>query len=267
MATRKEQHALAVAFADGRGVEVAFTAPVLTIGSDAACDLRLAASAAARHVELARHCNAVVLRVHADAPHVYVNARPVRATALLRAGDVIAVGADVLLLKQAGATVGTAVPLPTGYRDRAAAASLVGLRLVAGPLSGRRIAIDGGANLDAQRLPGVEGCVRLGPLADQVAFDYLPATGSAVAPEFNGVMARQGSLRQGDQLAWGVHRLVLEMPGSERLTSVRAAAPPVSGELRDRVVAPQREVWWLIATAALLALVMAILFVARNGLS
>ncbi len=73
----------------------------------------------------------------------------------------------------------------------------------------------------------------------------------------NGVPVRRPALQPGDQLSLGPHRFVLDAPGMEAEPEVAPPAPPapaVSGE----PAGSRGEGWWLILTAALLALGIAL---------
>jgi hypothetical protein len=252
--------AIRIGYMDGSRGDVTTKGERLRMGSANDCDVVLQrGEVAGHHLDLLRWRHGMELRVMPGAARVYVNARPVRERALLRLGDVLSVGAAKLVLKQASDTV--------AHKSAAAAprvegeVSQVGLRVVSGPLSGRRIAIDRGMNLDSLTLPGGTGCLRLRPAEGAVAFDFVMAPGASL-PCFNGVPAARGSLGNGDQIAWGNHRLVLEMPPPPPAPQV---APPSSDALAPvRSAGPQNEVWWLIATAALLALVIALLLLIRS---
>lgn len=260
--SRTEQPPVHIGYVDGARADVVFSGAVLRAGSGPACELPLRPGAAEHHLSLARSGAGIVLTVAPGAPHVYVNARPVRERALLRAGDVVSVGNDILLLKAPQARFGRAAPLPEMRPLPDGSASLVGLRVVAGPLYGRRFAIDGGENLDALSLPGVTGCLRLRPLGGEVAFDFLAGEQDAAAPCCNGVEARCGSLRHGDQIAWGKHRLVLDMPAPAP-QAVESAAPADAASAPPDDNSPS-QMWWLIATAALIALVIGVLLGVRS---
>ena len=73
----------------------------LRIGSAPDNDLVLAASqASARHLRIQLDRRGWVLQVLPSADRIYVNARPVRERALLRAGDVVSVGDCRMLLQR-----------------------------------------------------------------------------------------------------------------------------------------------------------------------
>ncbi|HJU26745.1 MAG TPA: FHA domain-containing protein [Rhodanobacteraceae bacterium] len=69
------------------------------IGSGAENDLVLSGNGvAARHLAISEDRRGLVLEVMPGAPHVYVNARPVRERGLLRYGDHVSIGGCKLLL-------------------------------------------------------------------------------------------------------------------------------------------------------------------------
>jgi hypothetical protein len=76
----------------------------------------------------------------------------------------------------------------------------------------------------------------------------------------NGVKVVRASLQPGDQIGIAAHRFVVDGPGwaAEPVVAVSEPEPEV---VAPDVDAPRGDVWWLIATAALLALgISAVLF-------
>ena len=110
-----------------------WTKAQLRIGSAPDNDLVLAASqAAAQHLLILQDRRGWVLQVLPKADRIYVNARPVRERALLRAGDVVSVGdCRMLLCVDQNPLQRPALTVPEQGR------CTVALRAVAGPLSGR----------------------------------------------------------------------------------------------------------------------------------
>ena len=105
----------------------------LRIGSAPDNDLVLAIEQAApHHLRIQQDRRGWVLQVLPSADRIYVNARPVRERALLRAGDVVSVG-DCRLLLRADEDPARRPPLNVPGQGRCT----VALRAVAGPLSGR----------------------------------------------------------------------------------------------------------------------------------
>jgi hypothetical protein len=241
-----------IEFANTERPGVEWTRRELRIGSAPDNDLVLQGSGvAAHHVHLLHDARGLVLEVEKGAGRVYLNARQVRERALLRAGDSLGIGDFRLRLSRHG-SAHEAVP--------AGAASL---RVVAGPLSGRALGI--GDRLDLCN--GDPWPLRLGRAPDtcvsllreggriHLRIRNLP---DSVPLSVNGVATDDCRLQDGDQIAVGPHRFVLDAcPAADPIS----APPPAEGlESQESGAGPRREVWWLIFTAALLALVISILF-------
>ncbi len=228
----------------------------LRLGSAQDNDVRLdGQGVAGHHVVLARDARGLVLEVCRGAGRVYVNARPVREKALLRCGDSLGIGACRLHL------VADAVPDADEGTDAdgADAAVVMALRAVAGPLSGRTRSLDGVLALDdngpvtaARR----ENVLVLEPCGRRVRLD---ATGLAEGRpvSVNGVEVRRALLGDGDQVVMGAHRFVLDISADTPAPPPPVAAPEPSGPETARRGNAHPEIWWLIATAAVLALVLA----------
>ena len=237
--------------------------PNLRIGSAPDNDLVVAArQGAAHHLRIVQDRRGWVLEVLPGAGRVYVNARPVRERALLRPGDILSLGdCRMLLCADDGPVERT--PLARSERGRCTAA----LRAVAGPLSGRVFPLH-------ERL-------ELGPHGDQQL--ELPQAASATLALFwqdgqlrvaagsvperyplrlNGVAITQAALHPGDQLGIAMHRFVVDAPG--RLPAPVGTPPdPAPTKLPEDAAGPRGEVWWLIATAAVLALGIALILLFR----
>lgn len=250
---------LRIGFVDAQRADVPMAGASLRIGAATTCDIVLAsADAAPEHATLHHDRRGLILEVAPQAAHVYVNARPVRERALLRAGDVLSIGASKLILKR---------PLREDDRQRRAGkpqllpVSLVGLRAVAGPMTGKRLAIDDELMLDGLALPGCVGCVRLRRSAGAVEFDVVGPLDDQ-PPRFNGIVVQRGSLHVGDQMAWRNCRFVVEAPGMA-LTEDRVHFVPREEALPEQTAGPSSEVWWLIVTASVLALGIALLLLLK----
>jgi hypothetical protein len=69
------------------------------------------------------------------------------------------------------------------------------------------------------------------------------------------------ALRPGDQLGVAMHRFVVDAPGMEPEPEIVMPEPPP--HLPEEVAGPSGEVWWLIVTAAVLALGIALVLLIR----
>jgi hypothetical protein len=233
---------------------------LLRIGSDPGNDLILAASQAAPH-HLSIHLDrrGWVLEVLPETTRVYVNARPVRQRAILRPGDMLSVG-DCRMLLCADEAPGGRTPPEMPEQERCT----VALRAVAGPLSGQVLPL-------ANRLElGPQGQVPLdlpqGEAASLVIFwrdgqlrlEATQAADSRYPARVNGAMVQQTVLLPGDQIGIGIHRFLIDAPGLEPEPEI-VIPEPEPEPLPEDTAGPRGEVWWLIVTAAVLALGIALL--------
>ncbi|MDQ6646361.1 MAG: FHA domain-containing protein [Pseudomonadota bacterium] len=235
----------------------------LRVGSAPDNDLVLAASqASARHLRIQQDHRGWVLDVLPAAERIHVNARPVRERALLRAGDVVSVG-DCRMLLRSDEEPENRAPLDIPAEGRCTAA----LRAVSGPLSGKVFALGDSIELGP---PG--RCPLELPRGETIALKIFWQDGHLRLEttqrcerhpvRVNGVAIKSASLRPGDQIGVAMHRLVLDAPGME--PEPQWTMPdPVRAELPEDAAGPSGEVWWLIATAAVLALGMALMLVIR----
>lgn len=229
----------------------------LRIGSAPDNDLVLAASqAAAHHLRIQQDRRGWVLQVLPSAERIHVNARPVRERALLRAGDVVSVG-DCRLLLRADEDPALRPPLGMHEQGRCVAA----LRAVAGPLSGRVMSVQDGLELGPQgrwplELPqGEMASLRIFWQAGQLLLD-CPQPSQRHPLRVNGVPASQLVLQPDDQIGLAMHRFVLDGPGMAPEPVI--VMPALPQPLPEEIAGPAVEVWWLIVTAALLALAIAL---------
>lgn len=213
------------------------------------------AGVADRHLVITEDRRGLVLEVLPGAQHLYVNARPVRERALLRYGDVLSVGGCKLTVLPDIDPVERASLLPL-IREAAPRPGFAALRAVAGLWSGRLLPVEERLVLGGRdfALPDRKPCEL--SLCDRgvrlIAGDIPVAV--------NGIQCRDALLAPGDQLTMGEHRFVLEAPGLQAAAIGAREAPqalPVPAPLKSR--ASRAESWWLLGTAALLAVVIAAL--------
>lgn len=248
---------------DRPGVD--WTGPNLRIGSGDGCDVLLnAAGVASMHAELRRESGALWLLVSRGASRVYVNARPVRECALVRAGDMLSLGGQRLLLctDREPASAGTS----EAREARHAEAATVALRVVAGPWSGRVWPVGDELLLNGSGQPleasgSAEAALCVGWNRGRPQLETRSGTGGH-APSVNGLPVKQAALRNGDCIGLGPHRFVVDAWGLEPDPDALPPrqAPPAEPLPEDRA-GPRGEVWWLILTAAVLALLIALFLV------
>lgn len=235
----------------------------LRIGSASDNDLVLATSQTApHHLRIQQDRRGWVLQVLPSADRIHVNARPVRERALLRAGDVVSVGDSRMLLR---ADVDPALRPPLGVPEQGRCT--VALRAVAGPLSGRVLPLRDSLELGPQgccplELPqGEAAALRLFWQDGQLLLEAIQS--SARHPlRVNGVAAQKLALQPGDQIGLAMHRFVVDGPGMEPEPEIVMPEPPLE-HLPEEAAGPTGEVWWLIVTAAVLALGIALVLLIR----
>lgn len=237
--------------------------PVLTIGRAEDNDLVVSeAQVAARHVRIHRDRRGLVLEVAPETGRVYVNARPVREWALLRSGDSLSMGDCRMLIRDDADIDNRELAAPTDAR------CTVALRPVAGPLSGRTVAVGERLELGATHgalpleLPGNDAAL----LSLFWEDDQLILDATRVPPRhalrINGVTVARAALQPGDQIGIANHRFVLDAPGwaAEPVVTVVEEIPDAAAESEESA-GSRNDVWWLILTAALLAAgIAAVLF-------
>lgn len=237
--------------------------PMLRIGSAPANDLVVSAQqGAANHLRILQDRRGWVLEVLPGAGRVYVNARPVRERALLRPGDILSLGDCRMLLCTDESPL--ARPALTQADDDGTAA----LRAVAGPLSGRvfplrgRVVLGGPQGDHPLDLPQGGSAVLTLSRRDGQLRMAAEATPARYPLRLNGWVVEEAALHPGDQLGIAMHRFVVDAPG---LLPAPAVTPPepVAAQLPEDEAGPRGEVWWLIATAAVLALGIALILLVR----
>jgi pSer/pThr/pTyr-binding forkhead associated (FHA) protein len=242
---------------------LSWTQARLRIGSAPDNDLVLTAGQAApRHLLLESDARGWVLWVVPGAPHVYVNARPVRELALLRPGDVVSLG-DCRLLLCADEAPDHRQP-PQAVVDRAHCT--VALRAVAGPLSGKVLAVHEYLELGPRgryplELPqGGSASLRIGWRDGRLVLAVLEPS-ARQGLRVNGNLVTDVVLQPGDQIGIGLHRFVVSAPGMKpEPEPATLPAPPPS---RPATAPSHAGTAWLIVTAAILALGIALLLLVR----
>jgi pSer/pThr/pTyr-binding forkhead associated (FHA) protein len=245
---------LRIEFANAELPDFEWTRRELRIGSAADDDLVLRGSGISEHhLRLSQDLRGMVMTVTPGAGHVYLNARKVRERALLRAGDCLGIGDVVLRLVR---------PQTHEQAEKIDSASL---RAVAGPLSGRTRAVgdrldlgnDDSWSLGLGQAPGT--CVSIVRRDDGMHLHAVQLPDTCVLC-VNGLPVRETPLHDGDQIAIGPHRFVLDACVTQ---APEPLVPEPQPELPENDAGPRREVWWLILTAAVLALVIAVLLFVR----
>lgn len=238
-----------------------WTQPQLRIGSAPDNDLVLATGqAAGHHVRIQHDRRGCVLQVLPTAARIHVNARPVRERALLRAGDVVSVGGCRMLLRDdQDPTQRPALRVPQEGR------CTVALRAVGGPLSGRVLSLRDSLELGPQsRFPlelpqGEQASLRIFWNAGELMLE-ASQTSANYPLRVNGIVTERLALQPGDQIGLAAHRFVVDAPGMMPEAPLSEPSLPIAPEL---AAGPRGEVWWLIITAAVLALGIAMVLLIR----
>lgn len=237
-----------------------WTQTLLRIGSDPDNDLVLAASQAApHHLQINLDRRGWVLEVLPDTTRIYVNARPVRERAIVRPGDTLSVGDCRMLLCADEAPAGRSSPeMPE--RERCT----VALRAVAGPLSGQVLPLADRLERFTLDLPqGETATLTTFWRDDRLWVETGRPTEARYALRVNGSLVQQSVLLPGDHLGIGMHRFLIDAPGLEPEPEI--ILPPEPAEpLPEDAAGPRGEVWWLIATAAVIALGIALLLLLHS---
>lgn len=269
-------------FQNGEHPEVVLEKGRLTIGSAPDNQIVLAdAGLAPQQALFAADHRGLWLCVPAEAPPVHLNARPVRRLALLRAGDLLTLQRVQVLLRADGEQVQREIPAsapaPLTETERPAALRVL-LRGVAGPHFGRSYPLDtplligrgAGADVHIDDPAIAERQAQLELHGDRVVLRHLGGDGCVL----NGIAVRDAVLASGDQLVFEQHRFVLEAPGlpvrgeAPKLVPVAPSSPspqPPADAEPALPSEPQQErsdtVWWLIATAVVLAAALTALLI------
>jgi len=238
--------------------------PLLRIGSSSDNDLVLGTGqAASHHLQISQDKRGWVLDVLPDATRIYVNARPVRERAMLHAGDMLSVGDCRMLLCADEAPTGRTSPdMPEQKR------CTVALRAVAGPLSGQVFAVSDRLELGPHgRVPldlpqGETATLMIFWRDGQLRMESSPLPDARYPARVNGSIVQQTVLLPNDQIGIGMHRFLIDAPGLEPEPEI--ILPPAPEPLPEDAAGPRGEVWWLIATAAVLALGIALLLVLHS---
>ncbi|GGA43406.1 FHA domain-containing protein [Dyella nitratireducens] len=249
-----------IEFPNSTRADFSWNQALLRIGSDSDNDLVLAAGqAAAHHLRISLDKRGWVLDVLPDATRIYVNARPVRERAILRAGDTLSVGDCRMLLCADEAPIGRTSPeMPEQER------CTVALRAVAGPLSGQVLPLADRLELSPQgRIPldlpqGESATVTIFWREGQLRTESNQPIDGRYPMRVNGTPVQQTELLPGDQIGIGMHRFLIDAPGLELEPEI-VLSPEPAEPLPEDTAGPRGEVWWLIATAAVLALGIALL--------
>ncbi|TBR39567.1 MULTISPECIES: FHA domain-containing protein [Dyella] len=235
----------------------------LRIGSAPDNDLILAAhQAGPHHLRIQQDKRGWVLQVLPAGNRIYLNARPVRERAILRAGDILSVG-DCRMVLCADEPPQGRKPLTVPALERCT----VGLRVVAGPHSGRVFPLQEKLELGPHgRIPlelpqGEQAALRVVWRASQLWLESAQQS-ERYPLRVNGVVTDEVALLPGDQIGLAMHRFVVDAPGMEPEPEI--VAPPAMPEhLPEEDAGPRGEVWWLIVTAAVLALGIALILLVR----
>ena len=238
---------------------------VLVLGCGADDGLRLSgAGVQPGHVRLHHDARGYVLEVAEGAPPIHVNARLVRRRALVHPGDQLSIGAAQVMLL--GEHAPESCPADA-VADATVAPGALALRGVGGLRSGAVLMVAPTLELGVNGLPLAPGAS--GPRLRLLAVRGRPALlaeGMPMAslPMLNGHAVASAWLHDGDQIALGAQRYRVDAPAwAVRDAFVHTFIPPEAPSPED-TAGPRREVWWLLLTAAAIALGLALFLALRR---
>lgn len=215
-----------------------------------------AGDAEPHHVTLACDARGLTLTVRAGCRRVYVNARAVRERCLLRYGDTVTLGASRFLI-----TSDAEPPPAPPHEDAVRGPARPALRIVSGTRSGQllRVAPELRLGTGTRHFGDLAYACRVVQAADGLAFES-----DSALPRVNGWRRNRTRLASGDQIVLGEHRLVVEAPAPGCAAHDEHLPPrpnPVAAPEASDDVHP--ETWWLIAVAAVVAVIIAMLLYFR----
>lgn len=233
--------------------EVSLHEGALRIGSGPDADLRIDGLAPLHATLSLEDRYGPMLHVATSASGVFLNGRPIREIALLRLGDVIALGAVRLLLKPDHDWIDS--PPPGVSSSAAAVVPRVALRGLNGPHGGQALPL--GANCLLGRDAGCDVRLddpQLAPKQAQIqntgAGLFLRELGERGLIHVNGIPSRAAVLRPGDQIAFNQNlRFLIEAPGYHLSEAVTDRQPVHTGVMKP-IPIPPPEVPAAAATAA-----------------
>jgi pSer/pThr/pTyr-binding forkhead associated (FHA) protein len=201
----------------------------VSIGSDAACGLRVAVgSVAPHHADITvSPIRGIELNVQPGA-EVHVNGRAVIERAVVRLGDVLLLG-NVSILLRGDSDRREAPPQASDdlYKSLAPKASL---RAVSGQHFGRIIALKArttiGRGSECDIVLNDPAMSRQHAALENTASGvFLRDLGSANGTFVNGALVCDAILKSGDQIAFDVHRFILEVTGLSPLDFIVRPSP------------------------------------------
>lgn len=240
--------------------EFSSDAGTLTMGSGQDDSIRLTGPGVQPgHVRLMHDGRGYTLKVEAEGVALYVNARPVRQRALLHPGDQLSLGtAQVLLL---GEHVREACPEDAVADAEVRPGTLV-LRGVGGPRSGNVLVVAPTLDLGIDGAPvrpdQAPAPLRIQCTRGRPALLCQGLAGEAL-PRVNGHPAARAWLHDGDQITIGMQRYLVDAPEDAARHDAAHAFIPHEAARPEDTAGPRREVWWLLLTAAVIAMVLALL--------
>ncbi|MGH8145247.1 MAG: FHA domain-containing protein [Rhodanobacteraceae bacterium] len=210
---------------------------------------------APHHASIVADARGLVLKVAPACQRVYVNARAVRERALLHYGDTLTFGGSKLLVTTDAPPPGAADAATT---DVGGVTEPVAVRVVSGKASGQALAVQPELHLgaDTRCFGELPFACRIAQTADGLVFESDSAT-----PSVNGWHCRRAKLAPNDQITLGEHRLIIEAPGLQYAAYVASLPPPEPAAVNEPNTAEDSQhtgIWWLIAAAAVLAVIIAL---------
>jgi len=212
----------------------------------------------------------IVLTVLSEGAKVFVNARPVREKAILRAGDLVVAGQVRMVLKADEDPVAAPEQRLTGTAAEQMGPTLPMLRAHQGAYFGQGLALgastDFGAGPDCTvQIDEPEGAACLMRIEARAGRLALTVVAADTQIEVNGVKVSSAMLQSGDQIALTNNRFVVEAPGwggaeAEAAPKTKPATTQVGRPLvipppeQDQPNQGESTVDWVILAAAIVTI-------------
>lgn len=265
-------------FPNGEHAELRFSSGELRIGSAPDNEIVLSAPGVEPyHAVLTVDARGPILWLLSEQGGAFVNARPVRERALLRLGDRVTIGRAAFVLKPESDerfACDSAWELdPSGIEMQRGGPPRMVLRAVSGRASGQVVPVPGRlvAGSDAScelRLEDRRAPARAFALSTDGRHALLEVLSEEAVVEVNGVPVSRAFVVNGDQIACGRQRFLVEAPGlssrpksTEPDTASTAVLSKAAAKQAEESQEPQAagSPWLMLAVAFLVAVAIAFL--------
>lgn len=262
-------------FPNGEHAELRLSSGELRIGSAPDNEVVLPAPGVEpHHAVLTVDARGPILWLLSDQAGAFVNARPVRERALLRLGDRITIGRTAFVLKPENeerlAWDSPCALDPSGIESQRGGPSRVALRAISGRSSGQVVPVPGrlvaGSDPSCElRLEDRRAPARAFALSTDGRHALLEVLAAEATVEVNGVPVSRAFVVNGDQIACGRQRFLVEAPGLSARPQAGLGEQGHTAVMPAISQAPVSETsagggpWLMLAVAFLLAVAIAFL--------